>query len=111
MFNVQCSMFNLNDEKRTHPYGTLLEVGEKSPFSKTGSLWLKIQFYHLRPPGGSITVFSTLFDKAVLLSYALAFDTYNPMVLYAIGPLKFPSCAKSGLSVRFWQCIMKHSSL
>ncbi len=34
----------------------------------------------LRPPGGSITVFSTVFNKAVLLSYALTLDPYNPMV-------------------------------
>ena len=66
----------------------------------------------LRPPGGrSITVFSALFNKAVLLSSAFALDPYNPMVLYPTGPLKFPSWAKSGLSVTFWQCIMKHSSL
>ena len=35
----------------------------------------------LRPPGGSITVFSTFFNKAVLLSYALTLGPYNPMVL------------------------------
>ncbi len=57
----------------------------------------------LRPPGGSITVFSTLFNKADLLSlYAFTLDPYNPMVLYPTGPLKFPSSS---------QCIRKHSPL
>ncbi len=37
----------------------------------------------LRPPGGSITVFSALFNKAVLLSYAFALDPYNSVVLYS----------------------------
>ncbi len=37
--------------------------------------------------GGSITVFSTVFNKAVLLSYAFSLDPYNPMVLYPSGPL------------------------
>ncbi len=36
----------------------------------------------LRPTGGSITVFNTLFNKAVLLSYAFTLDPYNPMVYY-----------------------------
>ncbi len=31
--------------------------------------------------GGSVAVFSTLFNKAVLLSYAFTSDPYNPMVL------------------------------
>ncbi len=38
----------------------------------------------LRPPGGSITVFSTPFNKAVLLSYVLTLCTYNPMVQYIV---------------------------
>ena len=36
----------------------------------------------LRPPGGSITVFSTLFNNmnnAVLLSYAFALDPYSSL--------------------------------
>ncbi len=51
--------------------------------------------------GGSITVFSTLFNKAVLLSYAFTLDPYNPMVLYTTGSLKFPSWAKSGLLLKY----------
>ncbi len=65
----------------------------------------------LRPPGGFITVFSTLFNKAVLLSYAFTLGPYNPMVPYPTGPLKYPSWVKSGLSITYWQCTMKHSSL
>ena len=61
--------------------------------------------------GGSITVFSTVFNKSVLLLYAFTLDPYNPMVQYPTGPFKFQSWAKSGLSLTFWQCIIKHSSL
>ncbi len=31
-----------------------------------------------RPPGWSITVLSTVFNKAVFLSYAFTLDPYNP---------------------------------
>ena len=58
---------------------------------------------------GSIIDFSAHFNEAVLLSYAFTLDPYNPIVLYPTGPLKFPSWVKSGLSVTFWQCIIKHS--
>ena len=63
----------------------------------------------LRPPWGFIPVFSTLYNKAVLLSYAFTLGPYNSMVLYPTNPLKFPPWVKSGLSVTFWQCIMKYS--
>ncbi len=57
---------------------------------------------HLRPPGGSITVFSTLFNKAVLLSHAFTLDPYNPMVLYPTGPLLLLKYYRSFYKIFSW---------
>ena len=57
-------------------------TAQNSPILQT----LSIKNNALRPPGGSITVFSTLFNKADLLSYAFTLDPYNPMVQPHIVP-------------------------
>ncbi len=50
---------------------------------------------HLRIPGGSITVFSALFNKAVSLSYAFVLDPYNPMVLQVPQQLRITATTSS----------------
>ena len=52
---------------------TLFPLPKALPYHT--SSWLK-----LRPPGGSITVFSTRFNKVVWLSYAFTLDPYNPIL-------------------------------
>ena len=67
------------------------------------------QYFYLRPPGGgSITVFRTLFNKAVLLLYAFTLDPYNPMVLWLTTGSRFQAIYSFTIEILTGSTIIKN---